>query len=329
MNKIFKVVIAILISIILLWALIFFIDYIRVSKANTNETDVDTSNCKELTRVIMVNEKLYYDTGKESTMDLRCGVMDGKITSTVPENEIPTENNQANFEGNYSYQYGTKNTIEVLIDDKWYVFETKEDNSFYGKVIGATASYIIVEPNENEEIRKSADKISIALGQYNDAIYEVGTNIKVTYDGNIMESYPVQIKATKIELKSAGEFEIRFYDKHPQTDTKIYKVIDKTETDLYDYSVYTYDGHVNILINDQEISLRDALLENKITMEEIISKANEDLKAKNITGDTYNDGGSMIYKYNNYTIIKCHTESGSRDVYIGSKDMTINDLEIY
>ncbi len=37
-------------------------------------------------------------------------------------------------------------------------------------------------------------------------------------------------------------------------------------------------------------------------------------------------GGSIIYQYGNYTIIKCNTLDGNRDVYIGSKDMTINDL---
>lgn len=197
---------------------------------------------------------------------------------------------------------------------------------FYGKVIESKQNYIIVEPNEGEEIRKSADKISVGLGEYNDAIYEVGTNVKITYTGYVMESYPAQVDAIKIELKSAENFEIRFYDKQPQTDTKINKILDKSETDKYDYNIYTYDGSVNILINGKEMSLRNALLENKITMNEIIAKANKDLKDNKITGDTYKDGGSMIYSYENYTIIKYHTIEGNRDVYIGTKTMTINDI---
>ena len=40
----------------------------------------------------------------------------------------------------------------------------------------------------------------------------------------------------------------------------------------------------------------------------------------------YKDGGSIIYKYDNYTIIKFHTLDGNRDVYIGNKNMDINDL---
>ena len=34
------------------------------------------------------------------------------------------------------------------------------------------------------------------------------------------------------------------------------------------------------------------------------------------------------HRSNNYAIIKFHTSEENRDVYIGSKDMNINDLEI-
>lgn len=204
----------------------------------------------------------------------------------------------------------------------------EEGLSFYGKVIESNQKYILVEPNEGEEIRKSADKIEISLGENNDAIYKVGTNVKITYKGYVMESYPAKVEATNIEIKSTDKFEIRFYDKHPQSETKVYKILDKSETDKYDYNIYTYEGAANILINNKEISLRDALLNNKITMNEIIQKANQDLKDKKISGDMYRDGGSMIYQYKNYTIIKCHTIDGNRDVYIGTPELTINDLEI-
>ena len=199
----------------------------------------------------------------------------------------------------------------------------KEEYSFLGKVIESTSKYIIVEPNENEEIRKSADKISIGLGENNDTLYEIGTNIKITYDGTVMESYPAQVNATKIELKSADNFEIIFKERQ-QTDSynRIYAILDKSETDKYNYSIYAYEGSVNIVIDEQEYTLREALLENKITMEEVIAKANKDFP----DAITYDDGGSVEYHYENYTIIKFHTLDGNRDVYIGTKDMTINDL---
>ena len=39
--------------------------------------------------MVRIDGKLYYDTGRESIMDARCGTMDGEITSTVDGTEIP------------------------------------------------------------------------------------------------------------------------------------------------------------------------------------------------------------------------------------------------
>lgn len=78
--------------------------------------------------MVMVNGKLYYDTGKESTITRRCGNMDGEITSTVDGTEIPYENNQSNFGYGYGYQYGSDDTIDVYINDKWFVFEYSKGN---------------------------------------------------------------------------------------------------------------------------------------------------------------------------------------------------------
>lgn len=202
----------------------------------------------------------------------------------------------------------------------------KNENYFYGKIIEATNKYIIVEPNKEEKVRESSDKISIGLEENSDVVYMIGTNVKITYDGTIMESYPVQVNGAKIEVKSAENFEILFYDKHPMESYKIYTILDKSETYKYDYTIYGYDGSVNIRIDGKDYSLKEALLQNKITMEEIISKANQDEKDGKIKADMYKDGGSMEYHYENYTIIKCHTIDGNRDVYIGTKDLKLNDV---
>lgn len=93
-------------------------------------TDYEDGNIKEkdFGRVIMVNDKLYYDTGKKSDFVHTCGTMDGYILSNVSPNALPTKNNEANFEGDYGYQYGTSSdTIELKIDNEWYVFKLKEE----------------------------------------------------------------------------------------------------------------------------------------------------------------------------------------------------------
>lgn len=94
-------------------------------------TDYEEDNKKEenFGRVIMVNDKLYYDTGKKSNFVHTCGTMDGYIMSNVSSNTLPTKNNEANFEGKYGYQYGESNTIELYIDNEWYVFKLREEVS--------------------------------------------------------------------------------------------------------------------------------------------------------------------------------------------------------
>lgn len=207
--------------------------------------------------------------------------------------------------------------------------DTAVIRSFYGKVIETNEKYIIVEPNDGEDIKKSADKISIGLGEKNVAIYAVGTNLKITYDGEIMETYPAQIKVRNIELKSVEKFNLVFYQKTMIQPKQKETIISKGEIKDINYNVYAFEGHIAINLNsdsselsENSISLREALLQNKITMEEIIAKANKDFP----NAVSYDDGGSIEYHYENYTIIKCHSLDGNRDVYIGAKGMTLNDV---
>lgn len=78
--------------------------------------------------MVRVNGKLYYDTGRESTVNGRCGNMDGEITSTVDGTEIPTEDNQSNFGNGFGYQYGADDTIEIYMNEKWFVFEYRGES---------------------------------------------------------------------------------------------------------------------------------------------------------------------------------------------------------
>ncbi|MCM1263969.1 MAG: DUF5301 domain-containing protein [Butyrivibrio sp.] len=77
--------------------------------------------------MVRVNGKLYYDTGMESTIQARCGNMDGQITSTVDGSAIPMEDNQSNFGSGFGYQYGTDDTIEIYMNEKWCVFEYRAE----------------------------------------------------------------------------------------------------------------------------------------------------------------------------------------------------------
>lgn len=217
-----------------------------------------------------------------------------------------------------------KDNIKKQVNEYFSTNNNENNPSFFGKVIESAANYIIVEPYEDEEIRKSADKISIGLGEYNDAIYMVGTNIKVTYTGTILETYPAKIEALNIEIKSVDDFSIGF---DLREDFEIKTIVSKDEIKDYTYSIFSMGGNVNIQIKDQLYTLRDALLNNKITIEEILQKANKDLDSDIIKGGMYKDGGSMEYQYNDYTIVKFNNLNGRRDLYIIPSGKTLNDIE--
>jgi len=81
----------------------------------------------DLIPMVMVDGQLYLTTGYESTVEGRCGVMDGEITSAVDGSEKPTKDNQSNFGTGYSYQYGaTEGTIEIYMNGKWWIYATEE-----------------------------------------------------------------------------------------------------------------------------------------------------------------------------------------------------------
>lgn len=110
------------------------------------------------------------------------------------------------------YAINKMNKEDILISK-----ENEIDNNgypiFYGKVIDTLGIYeevawvepppgsiqITVEPEEGENIRKSSDKIVLYLKEYDGNNYEQGTRVKVTYTGEIRETYPAQIDCIGIE----------------------------------------------------------------------------------------------------------------------------------
>lgn len=131
------------------------------------------------------------------------------------------------------------------------------------------------------------------------------------------------------EIKEIGkeEFKIEF----KRNDTGKVKILDASETDKYDYNIYTYKGEVNIIINEEEMSLRDALLNNKITVDQILEKAEKDFNERTIWRGVYSDGGSKNYIYDDYSILKCNRimnidDDRDRDLYIGIPSMYIGEV---
>lgn len=84
-----------------------------------------------------------------------------------------------------------------------YLEEEKDDGEenmshFTGIITQINGNSILVVPNRSESIRSTADKISISVSDTN--VLKVGMEIKVFYSGYVMETYPAQVKASKVKV---------------------------------------------------------------------------------------------------------------------------------
>lgn len=213
-----------------------------------------------------------------------------------------------------------------------YVSENNNSNhSFIGTVLEETTTYMIVEPSEDSIERKSSDKIQINYGvDHYDYLYGIGRKVIINYNGFIKETYPAQIYSNDIDHDGYDEFEISVKEssthqkKKILNNTELYK--NNSEFDLYYFGL----EEVNVKVNDEEMSLEGALRNGYLTLDGIITKANQDTDEKESGEYPYNlmykDGGSMEYHYDGYTIIKCHTLDGNRDVYICDTKTTLREL---
>lgn len=300
MKKNEKIMIGILVLILLVMTGILILTKIKVKKqdiwierdnpASSNEVN----NSKELGKIVKVNGKLYYDTGKFSENMPRCGTMDGNITSTVAKEKIPTEDNQANFEGAKGYQYAKENTIEIPTDEGWRIFETKE-YSFSGKIKQVEQNLFFVEPDEGEEIRKSGDSVMIGKLQLDTNVkFEIGEHIRVIYDGDVMDTYPLQIKA--ISYESLDKY--KEYDKVTtlRSKTASTEILIRFNGILYgkSFSVIDYVG------DSERIGTIDKLIDSKY-----VPKFDGETNNKEILGANVFEASekNIVLNYNNTYVL--------------------------
>ena len=201
-------------------------------------------------------------------------------------------------------------------------------NSFVGTVLEETTTYMIVEPNVDEEERKSADKIRVNYGvEHSDYLYGIGRKVIINYTGYIKETYPAQIDTDNILTNGYEEFELSVKKSNDKKKTKILN-----NQELYknnsDFNLYYYGlEEVNVFVDNKTMSLEEALKTGKMTIEGILAKANKDVSDGIIREERYKDGGTAEWYYEDYTIIKRHSLDGNRDVYIGIQEMRLNNIK--
>lgn len=86
------------------------------------------------------------------------------------------------------------------IGSLWTREKDKVEHSFTATVLEVGESSALVQPVSDSAELKSSDKISFGISELEKLDVEVGSVVKVTYTGEIMESYPARIHATSWQL---------------------------------------------------------------------------------------------------------------------------------
>lgn len=328
MNKSVKVIIGIVIALAILWIIIFAIDY---------------NKCANLKMPIFVKSGetaddggsgTYYGLGYKETNEpnitkieelpkdysLMQAVRDNCVISIhglkiYNKDELDTflqnvENNKPDFIRCVSY------TIEgdAIITDVNF-----EGNSIFS----------ICNDLTRDEYSSPADR-RYRYGKFTKIIIDEtddGTTIylKEATEGELQETI---IASYDANAEIINNNETKFILKIVQSQEKeVEKITTGKLEEKYDYDIYYYGlESVAIEIDNNEIDLKEALLNNKITMKQIIEQAEEDSRNEIIGSNMYKEGGTMEYYYKEYTIIKSNSLDGNRDVYIGIPEMRLNQV---
>ena len=86
------------------------------------------------------------------------------------------------------------------INELWTYEEDEVEYQFNATILELSDTTALVEPLEDEDERRSSDKISFGLKGLDDIEAKVGSVVEVTYAGGMMESSPAQIKAVSWKL---------------------------------------------------------------------------------------------------------------------------------
>lgn len=119
------------------------------------------------------------------------------------------------------------------IDNLWYKEEPTVEHSFVATILEINGSSVTVQPVENSAVLMSADKVSFGTSDLEKIEVEVGSVVKVTYKGGVMESYPAQVNATSWKLSddlSHLEYTEQWLDK---------STAEKYDNNIFDHIVIT------------------------------------------------------------------------------------------
>lgn len=111
-------------------------------------------------------------------------------------------------------------------------------------------------------------------------------------------------------------------------DRVLRKLTDDTFLKAHGFDVYTYGLDSVQVQTDQEMrDLKELLQNGSVTAEMLVNDARRQAARGEATMDTYKDGGSQIFRFAHYVLIKANSLDGDRNLYILAPGYDLNDVQ--
>ena len=188
--------------------------------------------------------------------------------------------------------YGEWYKIEKNINGKWQELKPIVDNYGFNEI-----AYF---PNENKEVEFNIDW-ELLYGKLDNGSYRIVKRVNNKYisiEFNISTTSVPKLEVVKSQISDTNKF-----NKYLQRDNRTIYLSSEIE------EIYYYKNSNN------KISLKDHINNSYQTLNDSLQEITNLLTHI----DTYKDGGTTIYKSENYdiTLIKCENLSGNNNIYIG------------
>ena len=363
-KKILIIIGAIIILLLIIYGIIFFVDYNNVSngklpifaiKSNAENYNglgyhvnvkyykdtnyIETINMSAFGKTIAGtvfnydevnndtnNDIIIIDDGKiqnENLLDTFLKNADNKESSTLQINNISNGSTETITLEYVSGENDIKNsaslentTVNTVAPDKDWTYED------YQKYFG----YFQMTKNDKEErfdvyrwgIKRQTTENTVQVIFYSDTLdlAEIPIIFEYNLDSSLYEK----------------SYDLTY---HGRKDMGIKQIAKPNQYDNIDYGLYTIAGDVTITVEqDMVYSLEDALDQKIISVESILNQAKEDEKYGICETALFQDGGSIEYRYNDYTILKLNSLDGTKDLIIGYpyydnfQNYLINNIQI-
>lgn len=311
-TSIISIIIIVILSIMLFFTVYHITEEQQKTKWENNEVEKEeTQNQEPPAQEYVDLEELPENYEVETAVQDGCIVIGNEVYN-VGKLEEGIQNINQNIPDKMRIIEFTAEGDEIITD-----VELTKEGMIQLKTDSTRDKFASTEDRKITEKTYSSQEYQIIQEEYKTTKRVYLENKKEEFDSR------VYICAYPFKVENNIPFELEYLQRK---DLGIKKIIEKGEK--VKYNVYTFGGDVKIKLGEEILDLADAIHQDKIKMENILHQCILDEQAGKIeTPAEYSDGGSVIYFYPNYSILKCYRLDGNRDVYIGMPGMRLTGIE--